>query len=806
MLPALPALALFCAAPQAPAPYQPPLRKLWTARFNDQLEECVVRGSRLYFGTLREYGALDRSTGKFLWKKSLPTTTFTGYIALDDSTLYVATGDFMILCCDPKTGATRGTIPANSYTRPTARGSTLFYEPVKGTLAALETKTGRIRWRLSLPNIKFLDQMFSWRPLVRAGRVFVGTALGAVYGLDFQTGKRLWRVAFSLSGERGLAANCLFADADRLYVETPGGFCALSPATGKTLWSVPAKISKMVLQGERLYAHDGATLYCLRARDGKTLWSQPLTDSPRANVSPPLLREGKLLLSTGEAFLAFTLDGEKLGEWETEESVSDAPIMVQGSDLILEGYDEVLRFGPGTPPGPPTDPEKRRALARELAARYDHWESDDRKMFRKLGADAFDTLYPVVKDRLTKAKKDDSELRYLLETLGKVASGENTPALLELLALAEKVPVGPRDSTQAARAAWELLVTHGDARAAELMLAELKRGPDTPAFGGALGYFKRLPHPDAVAFLLDALKSQNSDLRLAAFQNLPAIGGDAVIPAVRAARKTERKLPPLAEFYGFDRLPERPVPLTGTSLPATRLLATGRDASGNVWGAIQCPALGSYDDLWIARRWEGRWVEPFFTGFTGDPPKNWLPRFVGNLALRDDADGDGLTDVEEKRLGTNPQKSDTDGDGLSDRDDRNPLVAPRALADEEKAIAAAFESQFGFSGGRGVQVAVAFPPGVRPFELPSAGWYVLPNAARFENARVTPAGFALVSFSDRTRLVQKASGIRWSEDRREATIPLGITFGALNGYGLEVRVRKFGDDWFVVGMQRTWMS
>ena len=31
-----------------------------------------------------------------------------------------------------------------------------------------------------------------------------------------------------------------------------------------------------------------------------------------------------------------------------------------------------------------------------------------------------------------------------------------------------------------------------------------------------------------------------------------------------------------------------------------------------------------------------------------------------------DSDGDGLTDVEEKKLGTNPYKADTDGDGLTD--------------------------------------------------------------------------------------------------------------------------------------------
>ena len=44
-----------------------------------------------------------------------------------------------------------------------------------------------------------------------------------------------------------------------------------------------------------------------------------------------------------------------------------------------------------------------------------------------------------------------------------------------------------------------------------------------------------------------------------------------------------------------------------------------------------------------------------------------------------DSDGDGLTDDEERRLGTNPFNSDTDGDGISDGDEvrlgLNPLRA-----------------------------------------------------------------------------------------------------------------------------------
>ena len=54
--------------------------------------------------------------------------------------------------------------------------------------------------------------------------------------------------------------------------------------------------------------------------------------------------------------------------------------------------------------------------------------------------------------------------------------------------------------------------------------------------------------------------------------------------------------------------------------------------------------------------------------------------------LRRDADSDGLSDIAELRLGTNPYDADTDDDGKEDGKDSNPLSGPGAANTEEGRI------------------------------------------------------------------------------------------------------------------------
>jgi hypothetical protein len=59
-------------------------------------------------------------------------------------------------------------------------------------------------------------------------------------------------------------------------------------------------------------------------------------------------------------------------------------------------------------------------------------------------------------------------------------------------------------------------------------------------------------------------------------------------------------------------------------------------------------------------------------------------------ALRRDSDSDGLTDLVEERIATDPHNRDTDGDGIADAEDRLPQVARATTTAEGEVLARLF--------------------------------------------------------------------------------------------------------------------
>ena len=143
-----------------------------------------------------------------------------------------------------------------------------------------------------------------------------------------------------------------------------------------------------------------------------------------------------------------------------------------------------------------------------------------------------------------------------------------------------------------------------------------------------------------------------------------------------------------------------------------------QDENGKYWGIFVSNYYG-FDEFWVSFSYNCLdWSKPIYTGVPANRSGyKWIvsadkigvkvipePRedknnryvrmlfdttqthFIYNLSqLQSDRDMDGLTDLAENILGTNPDSNDTDGDGKADGFDSNPLASP-AKADRKSVV------------------------------------------------------------------------------------------------------------------------
>jgi hypothetical protein len=149
-----------------------------------------------------------------------------------------------------------------------------------------------------------------------------------------------------------------------------------------------------------------------------------------------------------------------------------------------------------------------------------------------------------------------------------------------------------------------------------------------------------------------------------------------------------------------------------------------------------------------------------------------------------DSDHDGLTDVEEQRLGLSPNNPDTDGDGIPDGDDTAPDFAPSTRSDEDLILQKAVFATFGISGAR----YTMFAGNVVPIQPWGSRAYLIYNKqpSNYGAVRVT---WKITKKTDTTAVVELSDGE-----------------GPLAAGGVNVTLARKRGTWYVVSVQTTWIS
>ena len=241
-------------------------------------------------------------------------------------------------------------------------------------------------------------------------------------------------------------------------------------------------------------------------------------------------------------------------------------------------------------------------------------------------------------------------------------------------------------------------------------------------------------------------------------------------------------------------------------------MATAIAPDGTTFAIVAASLLGGFDLFLISTRTPGdpqSWSRPKLLGpaaqregnrgaslaFRG--PATLVLATSGTemqFALDDierDSDGDGWTDIEEGRIGTNPHAPDSDGDGLPDGRDVCPLwPRPSAtpLDDNETILQGAVFAAFALTGSRQMLYVTPATPRVhvRGYGGPIIFDRPLPSSGS--------SGGVYVSWRIRER------------SAADAVVEVTDWEGLLAAGGQDVFLKKVLGRWTVVAVKATWVS
>ena len=352
------------------------LHKVWTAEVGAGADKrrafftqpIVAQGRVFAMDAESVVSAYDLRNGDRLWRidlsvKDADNGSYGGGLAFDHGSLFVTTSYSQLVSLDPKTGKPRWkkSLPAPVRGAPTARAGRLLVITVSNATFAFAEDDGHQLWTHTGIEEETL-LMGGTSPAVTGDTVIVPYSSGEVFALRIENGAQLWSDTLNvikrtnevatLTDIRGLPV----IDKGRVFAASNSDvIAAMDLSTGRRLWDHDVgSIETPWVAGDYLYIITNTPVVaCLRADTGQVVWTTPLEqwDDPEDKTghivwTGPVLASDRLIVvaSTGKAYSLSPYTGKLLGSIELPDGVTIAPIVADRTLIFVTDAGELVAY------------------------------------------------------------------------------------------------------------------------------------------------------------------------------------------------------------------------------------------------------------------------------------------------------------------------------------------------------------------------------------------------------------------------------------------------------------------------------
>jgi outer membrane protein assembly factor BamB len=275
-----------------------------------------------------------------------------GGLAIDGDILYAASGYGQLAALDAKTGKKRWKISVGVPVRgaPRVEAGVVVVVTVDNQTLGFDAASGKALWthRGIRETAGYLSSI---SPVISDGIVVVAYSSGELFGLRLESGTPLWTDTL-INPERtrasdvftGIDADPIVKDSIVYAISTSGVMGASALLNGRPLWQqkIDGYETPWVVGNMVYVITSGHQLVALHRGSGRVVWTVNLTKKDNGqDVTPPLfgpiLAGNAVLVVQGDGNLRTfrPRDGKKLGSYEVVDNVAFAPLVVEGQLILL---------------------------------------------------------------------------------------------------------------------------------------------------------------------------------------------------------------------------------------------------------------------------------------------------------------------------------------------------------------------------------------------------------------------------------------------------------------------------------------